>query len=121
MSPESFESSIPCDARSDIFSMGVIAYELITGIKPFHGETIGEMMNAIKFQAPIEPLKINNSFPPYLQDILAKMLAKKPEERFSSAKKIITALNFEDARKQGKEGITQKLLRSLLLRRPTWG
>lgn len=120
MAPEAFENSIKLDNRSDIFSMGVIAYELLTGVKPFHGETIGEMMNAIKFQRPIEPLKINNSFPPYLQDILAKMLAKKPDERFSKAKDIITALDYEDARKQGKEGLTRKLLRTLLLRKPTW-
>lgn len=120
MSPEAFENSVRSDARSDIFSLGVIAYELLTGVKPFHGETIGEMMNAIKFQRPIEPLKINSSIPPGLQDILAKMLAKKPEERFSSAAEIIKALDFEDARKQGKEGITRKLLRTLLLRKPTW-
>ncbi len=120
MSPEAFENSIRSDSRSDIFSLGVIAYELLTGVKPFHGETIGEMMNAIKFQRPIEPLKINPSIPPGLQDIMAKMLAKKQDERFSTAEEIIKALNFEDARKQGKEGITRKLLRTLLLRKPTW-
>ncbi len=120
MSPESFENSVHCDCRSDIFSMGVIAYELLTGVKPFHGDTIGEMMNSIKHHRPIEPLKINNTFPPYLQDVLAKMLAKKPEERFSSANEIIKALDYEDARGQGKEGFTQKLLRTLLLRKPTW-
>ncbi|MBN1863312.1 MAG: protein kinase [Victivallales bacterium] len=120
MSPESFENSVKCDCRSDIFSMGVIAYELLTGVKPFHGETIGEMMNSIKHHRPIEPLKINNSFPPYLQDVLAKMLAKKPDERFSSADEILKALDYQDARSQGKEGFTQKLLRTLLLRKPTW-
>jgi len=120
MSPESFENSIRSDSRSDIFSLGVIAYELLTGVKPFHGDTIGEMMNAIKFQRPIEPLKINVTIPPGLQDILAKMLAKKPDERFSTATEIIKALDFEDARKQGKEGITRRLLRTLLLRKPTW-
>jgi len=120
MSPEAFDTSIHTDYRSDIFSIGVIFYELLTGIKPFHGETIAEMMNAIKFKKPIEPLKINNSFPPYLQDIIAKMLAKKPDERFSKAEDIIIALDFENAKRQNKEGITQKLLRTLLLRKPTW-
>ena len=120
MAPEAFEKSIKNDCRSDIFSLGVISYELLTGVKPFHGETIGEMMNAIKFQHPIEPLKINNSFPPYLQDIMAKMLAKKPAERFDNANEIIKALDFENARQNGKEGFTQKLLRTLLLRKPTW-
>jgi serine/threonine protein kinase len=120
MSPEAFENSVRSDSRSDIFSLGIIAYELLTGVKPFHGETIGEIMNAIKFQRPIEPLKINPAMPPGLQDILAKMLAKKPDERFSNAAEIIKALNFEDAKTQGKEGFTRKLLRTLLLRKPTW-
>ena len=120
MAPEAFENSIRSDARTDIFSLGVIAYELFTGVKPFHGETIGEIMNAIKFQKPIEPLKINTTMPPGFQDILAKMLAKKPSERFSSAAQILKALDFENAKAQGKEGFTRKLLRTLLLRNPTW-
>jgi serine/threonine protein kinase len=120
MAPEAFDSQAACDCRSDIFSMGVIAYELLTGVKPFHGETIAEIMNAIKFQRPIEPMKINNKILPYLQDIVAKMLAKKMDERFSSAAEVIKALDFEDAHSQGKEGFTRKLLRTLLLKKPTW-
>lgn len=120
MAPEAFDSQATCDCRSDIFSMGVIAYELLTGVKPFHGETIAEIMNAIKFQRPIEPMKINRQILPYLQDIVAKMLAKKMDERFSSVAEIIKALDFEDAHSQGKEGFTRKLLRTLLLKKPTW-
>ena len=120
MPPEAFDSQALCDCRSDIFSLGVISYELLTGVKPFHGETIGEIMNAIKFQRPIEPLKINRNIPPYLQDIVAKMLAKKMEDRFSNVKEIIKALDFENAHSNGKEGFTRKLLRTLLLKKPTW-
>ena len=120
MPPEAFDSQSLCDCRSDIFSLGVIAYELLTGVKPFHGETIGEIMNAIKYQRPIEPLKINRNLPPYLQDIVAKMLAKKMEDRFSNVKEIIKALDFENAHSSGKEGFTRKLLRTLLLKKPTW-
>ena len=120
MPPEAFDNQSLCDCRSDIFSLGVIAYELLTGVKPFHGETIGEIMNAIKYQRPIEPLKINRNLPPYLQDIVAKMLAKKMEDRFSNVKEIIKALDFENAHSTGKEGFTRKLLRTLLLKKPTW-
>jgi len=120
MSPEAFDSQADCDCRSDIFSMGVIVYELLTGVKPFHGETIAEIMNAIKFQKPIEPMKINRQIPPYLQDIVAKMLAKKMDDRFANASDIIKALDFENAHSQGKEGFTRKLLRTLLLKKPTW-
>lgn len=120
MSPESFDSSIVKDCRSDIFSLGVIAYELLTGIKPFYGETIGELMNAIQYELPIEPLKINDSFPPYMQDILAKMLAKDPDERFSSPEGLLKALHLDSNAVPVKEGITRKLLRSLFLKRATW-
>ena len=120
MPPEAFDSQSICDCRSDIFSLGVIAYELLTGVKPFHGESLGEIMNAIKYQRPIEPLKINRKVPPYLQDIVAKMLAKKMEDRFASAQEIIKALDFESAHSSGKEGFTRKLLRTLLLKKPTW-
>ena len=120
MSPESFDSSIVKDCRSDIFSLGVIAYELLTGIKPFYGDTIGELMNAIQYELPIEPLKINDSFPAYMQDILAKMLAKDPDERFSSPEGLLKALKLDSNAVAIKEGITRKLLRSLFLKRATW-
>ena len=120
MSPEAFDSSQIKDQRSDIFSLGTIAYELLTGQKPFNGDTIGEVMNEIRFNKPVEPLKIVPNLPPYLQDILAKMLAKKPEDRFSDAEKIVHALDHQSSNSSQREGITAKLLRTLILRKPTW-
>jgi FixJ family two-component response regulator len=120
MSPEAFDSSVIKDQRSDIFSLGTIAYELLTGQKPFNGDTIGEVMNEIRFNRPIEPMKIVPDLPPYLQDILAKMLAKKPEDRFSSVDKVVHALDHQSGNLPHKEGITSRLLRTLILRKPTW-
>ena len=120
MSPEAFDSSRIKDQRSDIFSLGIIFYELLTGIKPFTGDTIGEIMNEITTLRPIEPMKLVPDISPHLQDILAKMLAKAPEDRFSSAEKIIDALNHEYTESPSKEGITARLFKTLLLRKPTW-
>jgi CheY-like chemotaxis protein len=120
MSPEAFDSSVIKDHRSDIFSLGTIAYELLTGQKPFNGDTIGEVMNEIRFNKPIEPMKLVPDLPPYLQDILAKMLAKKPEDRFSGVDKVIDALDHQSGNLNHKEGITARLLRTLILRKPTW-
>ena len=120
MSPEAFDSSQIKDQRSDIFSLGTISYELLTGQKPFNGDTIGEVMNEIRFNRPVEPIKIVPDLPPYLQDILAKMLAKKPEDRFSDAEKIVHAIDHQSGNLPHKEGITARLLRTLILRKPTW-
>ena len=120
MSPEAFDSSCQKDQRSDIFSLGIIAYELLTGVKPFSGETIGEIMDEIKNHKPIEPIKILPSLPGYLQDILAKMLAKQPDDRFNSAGEILQALDHQSGSTPKNEGITSRLLRTLILRNPTW-
>ncbi len=120
MSPEAFNSSLKKDQRTDIFSLGIISYELLTGVKPFHGETIGEIMDKIQNHNPIEPIKINPHLKPYLQDILAKMLAKEPVNRFSSAGEIVVAINHGCVNRPHKEGITTRLLKTLLLNKPTW-
>jgi serine/threonine-protein kinase len=93
MPPESFNSKRVVDNRSDIFSLGILAYELLTGVKPFQGETVGEMMSAIQHLRPIEPRKIKPDLPQVVQDLLANMLHKAPEERYQSATKIVTAIN----------------------------
>ena len=77
-------------------------------------------MDEIKNHNPIEPMKVLPSLPPYLQDILAKMLAKSPEDRFNSAGEILQALDHQSGKTPKKEGITAKLLRILLLNNPTW-
>ncbi len=117
MSPEAFGGSDQY-IQSDIFSFGTICYELFTGQKPFDGDDIAEMMDSIRNERPIEPIQLAPDIPPYIQDILAKMLAKRPEDRFSSANDIIQAMDHQHT--DGTSGITSRLLRVLLLKRPTW-
>jgi serine/threonine-protein kinase len=92
MPPETFTANKLIDTRSDIFSLGILFYELVTGVKPFHGETVTEMMNAIQNARPVEPLKIVPDLPEDIQKIMGKMLRKNPEKRFQGAGEIVEAL-----------------------------
>ena len=74
------------DHRSDIFNVGVVLYELITGKKPFLGNTVGETINNIINQRPA-PLGLGNPrFTPELDRIVSKCLEKTPDHRYPAAK-----------------------------------
>jgi serine/threonine protein kinase/ActR/RegA family two-component response regulator len=80
MAPESFESH-RTDSRADIFSLGVVAYEICTGFKPFRGETIHQVAAAITYKSPIEPKTLNPEIPLALQNSIGNMLNKNPAAR----------------------------------------
>ena len=80
------------DPRTDIFSLGVVLYELVVGQRPFLGKTIAETINNIVNQPPA-PLGLENQvFSPVLDDIIFKCLAKEPEKRYTSAKELAADL-----------------------------
>ncbi len=91
MSPEQALGR-PVDHRSDIFSLGVILYELIVGQRPFLGKTVGEIINNIVNQEP-EPLSLENPvYAPALDGIVLKCLAKDPDKRYAAAKDLAADL-----------------------------
>ena len=92
MAPEAFLSA-RVDHRADMFSLGVVAYELLLGKKPFYSKTISGYKRVILNDRPIEPKKLDDTFPLELQCILAKSLKKRPEARFKSATDIVVALD----------------------------
>jgi serine/threonine protein kinase/Tol biopolymer transport system component len=85
MSPEQVRGHV-VDHRSDIFSLGVILYEILTGQRAFHRNSTADTMSAILKEEPQEISKINPNIPPSLERVIRHCLEKNPEERFQSAR-----------------------------------
>ncbi|EKD29141.1 MAG: putative serine/threonine protein kinase [uncultured bacterium] len=90
MSPEQYARSIDkVDVRSDIYSLGVVFYQLLTGCMPFEGNSFDELRNKVLFLDPLELRKLNPQIPEDLEAIILKMLMKNPANRYYSAQEVI--------------------------------
>src|SRR5262249_30609167 len=87
MSPEQTRAD-EIDHRTDLFSFGIVLYEMATGRRPFAGSTATEVMDAIVTQPPIPPRDLNPAIPSELARIIEKALEKNPRLRFQTASDI---------------------------------
>lgn len=91
MAPEQFQGK-EADRRADLFAVGVMLFELLTGVRPFPGRGAGELMYQLLNEAPRRATQLNPRLPIELDTVFDKALAKSPDLRFQDASEFIAAL-----------------------------
>jgi predicted Ser/Thr protein kinase len=100
MSPEQVQG-FAVDGRSDQFSLAVIAYEILTGERPFIGEHLSTIVFKIVAEEPPPAPRINSTLTPQIDEVLRKGLAKKPEDRYPNCSNFVGALELACAESRG--------------------
>jgi serine/threonine protein kinase len=92
ISPEQLYNSKNVSSRADIFSLGVMMFEIFTRKLPFDGDTVGSTIMKIMGESPVRPSSINKQIPDKLEQVILKCLEKNPNQRMASARDLIQEL-----------------------------
>ncbi|HKV60523.1 MAG TPA: serine/threonine-protein kinase [Candidatus Acidoferrum sp.] len=91
LAPEQIQDEFQ-DQRSDQFSFGVVLYQMLTGVRPFAGKTLGAVCAQILNDVPVPPSRHNPAVPPALDLVVARCLTKNPADRFASCEELAKSL-----------------------------
>jgi serine/threonine protein kinase len=103
MSPEQMRSAKYVDARTDIWSMGIVLYELLTGTTPFHADSITAVTWRVAQEEPVPPGRLRPGIPAALDTVILKCLAKRAEDRFATMEELTTAVRAAMASSTGAQ------------------
>ncbi|MDP1927364.1 MAG: serine/threonine-protein kinase [Thiobacillus sp.] len=96
MAPEQVAGQ-PTNGRTDIFALGVVLYEMLTGAMPFNGDNLSAIMYKILNEEPAPPSTLNPRVPAAFDRIVSRALAKRPEDRYQTAREFARDLRNQDA------------------------
>ena len=105
MPPEGFDIMASMDNRSDLFSTGIVIYEMMTGKRPFEGENFAKLKKDILLGKPKKPTELNPKIPFWVEHLLEGLLPKNPNKRFKDAKEV---LRFIEKHHKTSENLTLK-------------
>ncbi|HVG10946.1 MAG TPA: protein kinase, partial [Thermoanaerobaculia bacterium] len=101
MAPEQSRKS-PVDARADLWALGVVLYEMITGRRPFRGANPVVVLQAIHYGVPEPISQLRPGFPSRLEKVVARLLMKNPKARYADAESVLAALDGETVAAAGR-------------------
>jgi serine/threonine protein kinase len=117
LSPEYLKDGV-LDARSDVYSIGILAYEMATGKPPFVGNTPLETIALRMHQKPSPPHEINREYPPAFSEVIYKALQVDPAKRYQSAQEMLDAFNAIRDKRPTLAPIKRNLRATMLIDRP---